>query len=533
MSLDRPSLTSFQSVKRILLIVLTVFVLIKPIFSLIDTLDRPQIQGKFDLYQTNIVLTASEWKPTADSAALGGLQTSIVGEDVLKAATKQYTDARATDVKTIEKLATKRSQLPNPTGDEKERQSLQLQTDLIDKTIASGQLEIDRIDLRLGILQAAAKQPEQAIETWHQVIATSKQTNSQNVAASLLNIWRQPSGINVDNAAQIEAQIDTNFDGWFRDRVLQQLYTDLGDSQQLARLDRTEQLRSKNALIKLVANTIPRILLVLAGIGLIVFYTIRLIIRTIQKKPEQSVADIILNRLDRPWETPWDWEIVCQVFIIGFFFVGQFVLPIVFSSFINLPKLTIQGQAIYVFSSYVLMSTLCLGVLYLSIKSYLPLPSDWFKFNWRSNWLLWGIGGYLVATPIVIVVSLLNDRIWQGQGGSNPILQIVLEGKDPRALLLFFLTAAVAAPIFEEFLFRGFLLPSLTRYVPVWGAIGISGLLFGMAHLSLSEILPLTTLGIILGVVYARTRNLLASMLLHSLWNSSTLLSLYILGSGS
>jgi uncharacterized protein len=209
------------------------------------------------------------------------------------------------------------------------------------------------------------------------------------------------------------------------------------------------------------------------------------------------------------------------------------VLPIVFSTFINLSKLTIQGQAIYVFSSYVLMSALCLGVLYLSIKSYLPLPPDWFKFNWRSNWLLWGIGGYLVATPIVIVVSLLNDRIWQGQGGSNPILQIVLEGKDPRALLLFFLTAAVAAPIFEEFLFRGFLLPSLTRYVPLWGAIGISGLLFGMAHLSLSEIVPLTTLGIILGVVYARTRNLLASMLLHSLWNSSTLLSLYILGSGS
>ena len=133
----------------------------------------------------------------------------------------------------------------------------------------------------------------------------------------------------------------------------------------------------------------------------------------------------------------------------------------------------------------------------------------------------------------MIVVSLINDKIWQGQGGSNPLLQIVLEGKDSIALLLFFVTAAIAAPLFEEFLFRGFLLPSLTRYVPTWGAIGISGLLFGVAHLSLSEILPLTTLGIILGIVYVRTRNLLAPMLLHSLWNSSTLVSLFILGSGS
>ena len=130
-------------------------------------------------------------------------------------------------------------------------------------------------------------------------------------------------------------------------------------------------------------------------------------------------------------------------------------------------------------------------------------------------------------------MSLVNDKIWQGQGGSNPLLQIVLEGKDSIALWLFFATAAIAAPLFEEFLFRGFLLPSLTRYLPTWGAIGISGLLFGVAHLSLSEILPLTTLGIILGVVYVRTRNLLAPMLLHSLWNSSTLVSLFILGGGN
>uniref|UniRef100_UPI00286E6816 CPBP family intramembrane glutamic endopeptidase n=1 Tax=Chamaesiphon sp. VAR_69_metabat_338 TaxID=2964704 RepID=UPI00286E6816 len=136
-------------------------------------------------------------------------------------------------------------------------------------------------------------------------------------------------------------------------------------------------------------------------------------------------------------------------------------------------------------------------------------------------------------TPVVIVVSILNEKIWHGQGGSNPLLQIMLESKNSIALLLFFLTAAVAAPLFEEFLFRGFLLPSLTRYVPTWAAIGISALIFGVAHLSLSEIVPLTTLGIILGTVYARTRNLLAPMLLHSLWNSSTLVSLYILGSGN
>jgi membrane protease YdiL (CAAX protease family) len=95
---------------------------------------------------------------------------------------------------------------------------------------------------------------------------------------------------------------------------------------------------------------------------------------------------------------------------------------------------------------------------------------------------------------------------------------------------VFFLTAAVAAPLFEEVLFRGFLLPSLTRYMSAGWAIALSALIFAAAHLSLSEVLPLTLLGAILGFVYTRSRNLLSPMVLHSAWNSATMLGLFILG---
>jgi uncharacterized protein len=541
MSLDRQNLESFTLIRRIVLGILTFFVLYKLIFSLIGTIDRPQIQGKFELYQTNLVLVASEWKPTTELEGLGAIQTAVIGTDFLKAATQQYESARASDVQAIEKLKLSLADLATESLAEPllgtrrfaNGTRIALQTNLINKTISSAQLEIDKIDLRIGILQAARKQPEQAIKTWQKVGANSVQPTSKNTAASLIDIWKQPPGIDPNTAPQVEAEINTNFDGWFRDRVQAQLYTDLGDKTELARLLQAEQVKAQNALIKLGLNTIPRVLIGLGGVGLIVFFTVRFIILSFQRKANQSISDVLLTKIDTPWTSPWDWEIVWQVFMLGFFFVGQFLLPFVFGALISPGSLTMRGQGIYVFVSYALMSGLTIGVLYLSIKSYLPLEPDWFKFNWKSNWLLWGIGGYLVATPIVIVVSILNEKIWQGQGGSNPLLQIVLEGKDSTALLLFFLTAAVAAPLFEEFLFRGFLLPSLTRYVPVWVAICLSGLLFGVAHLSLSEIIPLTTLGIILGIVYARTKNLLAPMLLHSLWNSTTLISLYILGSGN
>ncbi|MBU6230882.1 MAG: CPBP family intramembrane metalloprotease, partial [Cyanobacteria bacterium REEB459] len=37
-------------------------------------------------------------------------------------------------------------------------------------------------------------------------------------------------------------------------------------------------------------------------------------------------------------------------------------------------------------------------------------------------------------------------------------------------------------------------------------------------------------LGVVLGFVYSRSRNLLSPMLLHSLWNSATMVGLWLLG---
>ncbi len=366
MSLDRQNLESFQLLRRIILGILTVFVLYKLIFSLIGTIDRPQIQGKFELYQTNLVLVAAEWKPTTELEGLGALQTAIIGTDFLNAATQQYEAARASDVQAIVKLKLSLADLTAESVDRDSKQSLALQTNLINKTISAAQLEIDKIDLRIGILQAARKQPEQAIKTWQKVGAISGQATSKNIAASLIDIWKQPTGIDRNNAAQIKAEINTNFDGWFRNRVQAQLYTDLGDKTELVSLLQVEQVKAQAALIKLGLNTIPRVLFGLSGVGLIVFFTVRFIILLFQRQQDRSILDVLLTNINTPWISPWDWEIVWQVFMLGFFFVGQFLLPFVFGALISPGSLTMRGQGIYVFVSYALMSGLTIGVLYLS-----------------------------------------------------------------------------------------------------------------------------------------------------------------------
>ncbi|OUS45364.1 CAAX protease self-immunity-domain-containing protein [Ostreococcus tauri] len=85
------------------------------------------------------------------------------------------------------------------------------------------------------------------------------------------------------------------------------------------------------------------------------------------------------------------------------------------------------------------------------------------------------------------------------------------------------LLASVAAPVWEELIFRGFFFSALSAVISVKRAMIISSVVFAVAHLSLEQFLPLTFLGCLHCVVFVRTRNLLAPALVHSAWNASVL----------
>lgn len=135
----------------------------------------------------------------------------------------------------------------------------------------------------------------------------------------------------------------------------------------------------------------------------------------------------------------------------------------------------------------------------------------------------------LLVLPPVALSGWLVDSLWSDPGGSNPMLELVLSGNDPLALLCFAITAIVLAPLFEESLFRGVLLPVLGRRTGRAAAVLLSALLFAAAHLSLSELVPLFVLGCGLGLLRLRTGRLSASVLMHALWNALTFANLLLL----
>ncbi|MEA5598297.1 CPBP family intramembrane glutamic endopeptidase [Rivularia sp. UHCC 0363] len=520
-----------MTLKRIFLILLTLVAILVSGSSLVGSWKEPQFQSELELYQTNIVLQATEWQ-SSDNKEIQSAKTAILGAKPLDGALKQYQEARNSAETNLKKAQEQLAQLrkqpeittpPQSSVPPVTNLSPSVQQRQLQQTSSQLQKSLAELDLQIGIIQARQGDTDSAIATWQQLQKNSS-INPQfsETSQMLIALWDDSPRVSED----AELLIKDNLQGWFRYSALEKTYQIEQDTKSLNNLKFTEQQAAEKALFKLTAIATLPALGGFIGLGLLIFTFGQWVIK--------RKAALLARNAEEKWITPWDGETILQVFVVGFFLMGQLLVPFALQLLpIPRPVDNVRIQAFYVLLSYILVASGSLLVLYLSIKQYLPLTEDWFRFRLWDGWVLWGIGGYCVAIPIVIVVSLINQQLWQGQGGSNPLLQIVLKSQDNLALLIFFSTAAIAAPLFEEFLFRGFLLPSLTRYLPVWGSILFSSFLFAAAHLSLSEILPLSALGIVLGVVYSRSRNLLAPMLVHSLWNSGTLLSLFILGNST
>ena len=193
-----------------------------------------------------------------------------------------------------------------------------------------------------------------------------------------------------------------------------------------------------------------------------------------------------------------------------------------------------RREAVSVVINYGVMALPSLLILWRQLRA---LPQEraplggWMQ--WRVRPLLSALrdalAGWLMVTPVVMLTGWLLVRLVGDPGGSNPLLELVLGSRDPLALALLALTAVVLAPLFEETIFRGALLPVLAmRLGPLPGVL-LSGLLFAMAHISVGELAPLTVLGVGLGLVRLRSGRLWPSVLMHGLWNAVTFLNLLLL----
>jgi hypothetical protein len=141
-----------------------------------------------------------------------------------------------------------------------------------------------------------------------------------------------------------------------------------------------------------------------------------------------------------------------------------------------------------------------------------------------------GVMGYLVAVPVVAFLTLFSTvLLGGGEEGLNPAIPVLIDAGSGSDFYLLVFNVAVLAPLFEEFLFRGFLFQQFRRFYSLPNAILLSAAVFAAVHLSIESFLPLFGLGILLATVYHTTRSLWAAVITHALWNLGTVLAVTVL----
>ncbi len=88
------------------------------------------------------------------------------------------------------------------------------------------------------------------------------------------------------------------------------------------------------------------------------------------------------------------------------------------------------------------------------------------------------------------------------------------------SIALTLVIAAIAAPVSEEFFFRGFILKSMrASFVPAM-ALGLSSMTFALFHADLTLLIPVFILGTAIGISFLWTRSLFMPITIHAIHNA-------------
>merc|ERR1719353_868061 len=229
-------------------------------------------------------------------------------------------------------------------------------------------------------------------------------------------------------------------------------------------------------------------------------------------------------------ETPWDVRTIVQVvtlWLVGFCLVGGVCIPVVtqwfgFSDTAVLAPTDHWKQALFTVTVDIIEMCVGLGVLRACIRQFEPLRKGFFPFRVRGRWPIAVLLGCCLF-PLVQLIANVSEGVRQPAAQSilewlpREIMQMSPVEVMAQSVYIFWTTCM--SPIWEEILFRGFLVPSFDKYLPTILAVVLSAVIFALLHFSMHRILPLTILGCLMGFVFTSTNNLLAPIVLHSLWN--------------
>ena len=147
-------------------------------------------------------------------------------------------------------------------------------------------------------------------------------------------------------------------------------------------------------------------------------------------------------------------------------------------------------------------------------KPITPMPA-----KTMIRYYILGSGGMMILSMIVSLISLLLPRAF-----STPDFSPTA---DPLSNLLLVFTSVIAAPLFEEYLFRGVCMMGLKRYGNGFSIL-VTSFLFALMHGNIPQAVPIFFFSLILCYADIRTGSLLPGLIFHIVNNAVAQMTLFI-----
>lgn len=232
----------------------------------------------------------------------------------------------------------------------------------------------------------------------------------------------------------------------------------------------------------------------------------------IPHEPQASADDLFMPAGKFPVLTDY-------LVFFGIFFVAQFIgFMAAFIVGLRMPHLSLLEStdeavssaaqvAMSHFNAVVYIVAMALTIVgFLLYRRYRRGPKIIARFSLRGLnpvLLIWGVL-FMAATSVVI----------------EPLLNILPDVPDAYGRGAWaFITLVIAAPLFEEVIFRGVLLESTRAKYGVMAAWITSSVIFGIVHVHLTVAVNACLLGLIFGFIYIKSESLWTTIILHAVNN--------------
>lgn len=246
-----------------------------------------------------------------------------------------------------------------------------------------------------------------------------------------------------------------------------------------------------------------------------------------------------LNKLSRTvgeQPTTYHWLMIGK--LSGWVFLGFIVASLLVGGLTYV--LSLVGVPFKLIDPTVLNSILAAVVYGLSLALVIGLPwlikryrttrselglsrlPEWFDVLLApAGFIVYLIGSGLLIYTVTQLIPGFNVNQQQDLGFSNVSQRY--------ELILAFLTLVIIAPLAEEMLFRGYLYGKLRKAVPLWVAMLVTSILFGVLHGQWNVGIDVFVLSLVMCTLREMTGSIWAGVLLHMIKNGLAFFLLFVL----